>query len=182
MPEMAQKDLFRAVDSLVKSWPTGDYVHHVRLQQDKGPYDGCVFQVMFSIPVPTQPVPEHCAVATFTAKPPNPDDEDDTEVKISYTMDMQQQKLPGHLPIRKQWLDAAIRRKQHVAAATQMFNTTSKLPAPQPFVPGMYKAAQAVVEVSRLRRLAPRGPHGVAREILGGLVLLLLLAAETLEG
>ena len=148
MPEMAQKDLFRAVDSLVKSWPTGDYVHHVRLQQDKGPYDGCVFQVMFSIPVPTQPVPEHCAVATFTAKPPNPDDEDDTEVKISYTMDTQQQKLPGHLPIRKQWLDAAIRRKQHIAAATQMFNTTSKLPAPQPFVPGMYKAAQAVVDTA----------------------------------
>ena len=119
---------------------------HVRMVKDNGPYEGTIFQVMFSIPVPTRPVPEHCAVATFTVKPPNPDDEDDDVFKITYTMETQHQKIPGHLPIRKQWLDAAVRRKQHIAAATQMFNNSSKLPVPQPFVPGMYKAQQAVVD------------------------------------
>ena len=118
MPAATQKDLFRAVDDCVKAWPTGDYVHHVRMVKDNGPYEGTIFQVMFSIPVPTRPVPEHCAVATFTVKPPNPDDEDDDVFKISYTMETQHQKIPGHLPIRKQWLDAAVRRKQHIAAAS----------------------------------------------------------------
>ena len=139
--------LYRAVDDLVKSWQTGDYVHHVRQLKDNGPMNGTTFQVSFSIPQPTKPVPEHVANATFTVVPPNPDDED-SEMKITYTVETQQQKLPGHLPIRKQWLDAAVRRKQQVAAATHMFNTTTKLPVPQPFVPGMYKAAAALVDTA----------------------------------
>lgn len=142
MPD--SKAMFHAVDDLVKSWTTtGDYVHHVRTVKESD--DACEFLVIFSRPEPTKPVVEHTAEATFHVKPSY---DEESPPKITYTVDTQQQKIPGHLPIRKQWLDAAIRRKQTVMGVSHMFATTSKLPQPQPFVPGMYKAADALADTA----------------------------------
>lgn len=138
MPD--SKAMFHAVDDLVKSWSVGEYVHHVRHVKDTD--SASEFLVIFSMPQPTKPVPELVAQATFTVKPAM---DEEAPPKISYTVETQQQRIPGHLPIRKQWLDAALRRKQVVAGVSHMFATTSKLPVPQPFVPGMYKATDALV-------------------------------------
>ena len=101
---------FKAVSDLVKSWRTGNYVFHVRHLQDNAE-KGQDFLVIFSIPQPTKPVPEHVAQATFTVKMP-PDYEEDQTPKISYTVETQKQRLDASLPIRKAWLDAAVRRKR----------------------------------------------------------------------
>lgn len=139
--------LFKAVDELVKSWATGDYVHHVRHLRDRD--DGAQdFLVIFSIPEPSKPVPEHVAQATFHVVPPPPDDEEGV-MKITYTVETQKQRLPSRLPIRKAWLDAAVRRKRMVGASSQMFAQTGRLPTPQAFVPGMYKA-QAAIEAEAM--------------------------------
>ena len=135
---------FKAVSELVKSWRTGDYVHHVRHLADKGTA-GHEFLVIFSIPQPTKPVPEHVANATFTVRMPSAGDEEEAAPKISYTMETQHQRLDGSLPIRKVWLDAAVRRKRKVLADSRMFAQASRLPAPVAFVPGAYKAEAAVV-------------------------------------
>jgi len=85
------------------------------------------------------------AQATFHVVPPPPDDEEGT-IKITYSVDTQRQRLPSRLPIRKAWLDAAVRRKRMVGASSQMFAQTGRLPTPQAFVPGMYKAQAAIAE------------------------------------
>ena len=95
----AQKAGFKAVSELVKSWRTGDYVHHVRHLADKGTA-GHDFLVIFSLPQPTKPVPEQVAHATFTVRMPEAGDEE-AAPKISYTVEMQHQRLDGSLPIRK---------------------------------------------------------------------------------
>ena len=138
---------FEAVSSLVKSWKLGDYVHHVRHLKDNG-MSGQEFLVIFSIPQPTQPVPGHTAQAYFTVKlPPEGDEDDDPPPpKIKYRVETQQQTLDGSLPIRKVWLDAAIRRKRKVLGDSRMFANESKLPAPVAFMPGQYKADAAVVD------------------------------------
>ena len=81
----AQKAGFKAVSELVKSWRTGDYVHHVRHLADKGTA-GHDFLVIFSLPQPTKPVPEQVAHATFTVRMPEAGDEE-AAPKISYTVD-----------------------------------------------------------------------------------------------
>ena len=118
MPD--SKAMFHAVDDLVKSWSVGEYVHHVRHVKDTD--SASEFLVIFSMPQPTKPVPELVAQATFTVKPAM---DEEAPPKISYTVETQQQRIPGHLPIRTQWLDAALRRKQVVAGVSHMFATTS---------------------------------------------------------
>lgn len=130
---------FRAVDSLIKSWNTGDYVHHLKHTKEKGE-DDHEFLAIFSIPVPTKPVPERVALAKFYVSGAA-----DGAAQISYEYESNQRRLPGRLPIRKQWLDAALRRKQIVTDCSVMFARQGKLPQPQPFVPGMYKASDAVL-------------------------------------
>lgn len=133
---------FKAVSDLVKSWKTGEYVHHVRHITDKGSF-GHEFLVIFSVPHATKPVPEHVANATFTVKVFEADD--DKPPKITYTMETQKQKRDGSLPIRKMWLDAAVARKRKVLGDSKMFSNEAKLPPPVPFIPGQYRAEAAVV-------------------------------------
>jgi len=138
-----QKRAFATVDELVKSWSLGEYQHHVQLIRDRAE-QGTDFQVIFSIPKPTKAVPDYVATATFTVMPPRAEGD---APRTMYTVESQRQRLPSKQPIRKQWLDSAIKRKKMVASATSMFNTTGKLPPPVAFVPGMYKldlSAQAM--------------------------------------
>jgi len=133
---------FEAVSTLVKSWKLGDYVHHVRHSKDKGGGKQ-EFVVIFSVPAPTKPVVEQCAYATFTVDVP---EEEEAAPKVTYKVETQQQKLDGYaLPIRKAWLDAAVRRKRRMVADTTMFTNYSKLPPPQAFIPGQYKADLDIV-------------------------------------
>lgn len=138
------KQSFSAVDDLVKSWSLNEYNHHVRLLRDNAER-GLTFLVIFSQPQPSVPVPPVVAHATFTVVAPSTEG---GAPKITYVMETQRQALPSHLPIRKQWIDAAIRRKERVAGITRMFAQTGRLPAPVAFVPGQYKAGAALAETA----------------------------------
>jgi len=137
-----EREGFEAVSELVKSWRTGDFVHHVRHTRDKG-LQGHEYLVIFSIPQPTKPVPEHVAQATFTVKMLEGGD----SPKITYVIESQQQRLDAtKLPIRKVWLEAALKRKRKALSDSRMFELQKKLPPPQPFIPGQYKMSALLVE------------------------------------
>ena len=54
--------------------------------------------------------------------------------KITYKFETQKQQLDGDaLPVRKVWLDAAVRRKAKVLADQKMFAQEMKLPPPEAF-------------------------------------------------
>ena len=136
---------FSAVDEKVKSWRLGEYQHHVRHLKDNNSRGTSNFVVVFSIPLPAKPVPEFVAQATFTVVPPR---EYGESPKVTYTLETQRQRLPGTLPIRRVWLDAALRRKQRVAQVSADFATTGRLPKPEVFLPGQYMAAQTLAEAA----------------------------------
>lgn len=139
MAELSHKEAFQTVDRLVKSWSLGEYVHHVRYVKDQD--QGQEFVVIFSKPQPTKPVPELVVNATFLVRPPRFEGD---MPQVSYTIESQKQKLSGQRPIRLQWLDAAMRRKEMMASASAGFAKTGKLPEPLAFVPGKYKALEAL--------------------------------------
>jgi len=140
---MDPKKAFEAVDGLCQSWALGSYVHHVRHVKDRAE-QGHEFLVIFSMPQPTKPVPELVATATFTVKPRG----EGEAPKVSYIIEKQKNRFPGERPIRKQWLDAAIRRKAIVLECSAMFADKGRLPQPLAFVPGKYKAAQAIADAA----------------------------------
>ena len=140
---MDAKKAFEAVDGLCQSWALGSYVHHVRHVKDRAE-QGHEFLVIFSMPQPTKPVPELVAMATFTVKPRG----EGEAPKVSYIIEKQKNRFPGERPIRKQWLDAAIRRKAIVLECSAMFADKGRLPQPLAFVPGKYKAAQAIADAA----------------------------------
>jgi len=133
---------FQAVSDLVKTWKVGDYAHHVRYVREKSMQSE--FLVIFSLPAPTKPVPEHVAMATFYVRLT---DEEGASPKIVYCLETNHQKLDAYkLPIRKFWLDEAIKRKRKVLADSKMFQQEAKLPMPKAFIPGQYKAEALIVD------------------------------------
>ena len=137
---------FKAVTALVKSWSLGEYVYHVRHVKESG-MNKHDFLVMFSVPHATKPVHEFVVNATFTVQiKESHDDGPAPPPKITYKFETQKQQLDGDaLPVRKVWLDAAVRRKAKVLADQKMFAQEMKLPPPEAFVPGCYRAEAALL-------------------------------------
>ena len=131
---------FAAVDGPIKSWGLRPYQHHVRHVRDHGD-KGQEFLAIFSIPEPTLPVTKVVASATFMVRAPR--DAGDPP-KVTYTIEAQRAKLPIDRPIRRAWLDAAIKRKRSIQEVRASFKKEGRLPQPLAFVPGKYKAAQAL--------------------------------------
>ncbi len=143
--EFTQPECFRAVDELVKSWTQkGEFVHHVKLRRDRGE-QGIEYDVIFSVPEAAQPVPEQVAVVSFTVNKPR---EGDGVPRITYSLETHARKIPATVPIRKQWLQSTLRRKQMVAEATAGFSQSGRLPQPKAFVLGSYMAADAVANAA----------------------------------
>jgi len=159
---------FGTVDKYIKSWNIAPYVFHVQHQRDRLE-QGQEFLVVFSTPQPTMPAADVVVTATFTVRPPR---EEGRAPKVTYSIETQKAQHSADRPIRRTWLNGAIRRKRMIQDGRVVFENSGRLPQPMAFVPGKYKAAEALANAAydgadeNEERLMERAAeHGDAAEL-----------------
>jgi len=126
---------FEAVETMVSNWKIGDFVYHIRFTKDHDD-EGVEFNVIFSKPTPTCPVPPHTAnVQVFVVKSMV-----NNKLVLTYGLETEQQRHPSHEILYHDALAAVIRHKERMTAMTRSFARNGVLPDPKRFVPGQYLA------------------------------------------
>lgn len=183
MGGMGHQDCFKAVEALVQTWRTGEYMYHIQLIKDRGAA-GVDFGVIFSIPKKARPIAPHTALVSVTVVPEGKSASGESP-RILFSLEGQRQQLESGVGFRLSWLDNIMRRKQVVADASLLFAQEGSLPQPRAFMPGENKAAEvlAVIATDALEDNIMRVEDAVAdvEEALDGAVANGDESAEALE-
>ena len=147
MGGLSLKTCFHAVEDAVAAWGPTDYMRHV---QHVSETDTCMnFNVVFSKPTPSVPIPEHVANVAIAVT-----EAADESLALTYTVEGELQlRRVRDEPLQHRWLDRVIERKQKVAELSAGFARTGRLAEARAFVPGEYEVS-AKLQESADRELA----------------------------
>jgi len=130
-----QQLAYDQVAQLVGTWPVGGYKYYVDLVEKFGESSTTEFNVVFSKPIPTCPVPQQTANVRVMAV------KSSDALELTYTIERALQRHPASALLTEKQIDWVICRKQATNTLAKNFVLTGELPKPEKFIPGQYSAA-----------------------------------------